>query len=491
MTFLQKCTQTIKEYRYPLIFNVVFAFIYVLPLLLTNVYYADDLRRAVNGVGWDYDGRYFSSFLMNKITAGGFISDYFPYSIIFSAIILSIGGYIISIILGLEKDRKYKLSSCILLINPFFLENLSYRWDTIPMSVSIVVLIIPFLFVSSRTLFVLSSIIGICITLFTYQASIVIYPLMAILILINHCIDDNKKTIESFILFICSFILGLIIYKLISLLFPTNFGGRDSIILFKENFLSNLIINSERAWELIRTAFSRYFKIVIVLSIFLCVISYIKYLISSKPIIQKGLIILLPLFAIILIPFIILILENVWIGPRILVGFSFLIYLMLIIINNLSQRIIPIISFLFIFISLPLMSAYASALKSQNSLEVYVSQKITQTVNMEDRILTFEGYLEFSPETYVAIDKFPIIKQLIRHNLVDNLSWGPKLFAKANNYMYFPQYVNNEKYEKIMENKNMLPVVDETYYYILRADSAIVLVDFNASKSKVERIVVD
>lgn len=135
-----------------------------------------------------------------------------------------------------------------------------------------------------------------------------------------------------------------------------------------------------------------------------------------------------------------------------------------------------------------LISSYANALKAQRNLETYVAQKIAETVNVENKQLIFNGVLEYNPETFVAIKKYPLLEHLIPSEMTDNMSRARIVFAKANSYMYFPHNVSFEEYTEIMKNKENIPIIDETYYYILRADSTRVIVDFTNSKSKTFKI---
>jgi len=487
-TFIQKLSSYldsfIKKYRFPLLFLISISLLYVFPILLANVYYVDDMRRSTTGVGWDYDGRIFATFLMKKLTGGGGISDFFPYSIIFSAILIALAGHIISCILGLEKNNKYKLSALILLINPFFLENLSYRWDSIPMAISVCSVIVPFLFLSRKYLFVLISIIGICISMLTYQTSIVIYPILVLLVIIKLCFSDkkDKQIFNLIIISFTSFCLALVFYKIIGLLFPIRTGGREEMILFNDNFLLLLENNIGKTFLFVKSAFSRYYSLLFLIILVISVIAYSKYLFSDRSILKKILIPFLFLFVVFFIVFPLLFLYTPVFMPRMMVGFSFVIYFILLLTNYLNSRLVTFISFLFLLVSLPLVSSYASGLKSQNNLEIFVAQNIARTVDVNNKTLAFYGQLEYSEEIHVALRKFPILNYLVPSNMKNQTMWGEKIFMKANNYMYTPNFLPSEEYADFISKRDEIPIIDETRYYILRADSRRVVVDFTKSR---------
>lgn len=475
----------VSKHKYSILLCGLFAFFYVFPLLIANVFFTDDMRRSLSGLGWKYDGRHFASFLMSKLTGGGRISDFFPYSTIFAAFIFALAGYIISFVLGLEKGAKLKFSTLILLINPFLLENLSYRWDAIPMALSVLTVVVPFLFISSFYRFTILSVIGLCLTLFMYQASVVIYPLMVLVMLVHYSI--SKKKLSDFLnllkLSVLSAVVALVLYKLLSIALPVlSIGERGLPIFFGKNFVSDFTQNAEGAWLLIKSAFSRYYTYVFILSVLLGLWGYMKFVIDKGFILNKVLIPICTFLILITIPAILLFLKDPWHVARILVGFPFLLYLLLMLIDNVSPKAVSIISVLFIFLALPLMSAYANALKSQNSLEVSVAQNIVQTVHVDGKLMAFDGKLQFSPETHVALEKFPLLEHIVPSYMNKNWMWGSMIFNRATNYMFDPQFVQGEEYFELIKMKEVLPAVDETYYYTLRADSTRIIVDFDDSR---------
>lgn len=482
---LARLRTIVTKHKYSIILCVLFAFFYVLPLLIANVYYTDDMRRSLTGLGWKYDGRHFASFMMSKLTGGGRISDFFPYSIIFSAVIFALTGYLISLILRLETKSRLKFSALIFLINPFLLENLSYRWDSLPMAISVCAVVVPFLFIDSWRRFSIASLIGITITMFTYQASVVVFPLLAVLILIKKCLDgdDLSKIGRLTLVMFCAFVLSLVVYKIVSVFLPVLSQGERGVTVFgAEKPFNELLRNTLLSWHLIKDGFSRYFTILAALSALLAIWAYIRFSKSSERFINKALILPLVVVVFILMPSVLLFLKDSWIVPRVLIGFPFIVYLLLLFIARWEQKIISVLSILFVFVSLPLISSYAGALKSQHSLEVSVVEKITQTIDVDNKTIVFNGELQYSPETYVALEKYPLLVRLVPSYLKDDWMWGEMVFNKATNYMYAPKFVYGEERRSLLEKMNSLPIVGETYYYTLRADSTSIVVDFQDAR---------
>ncbi|TWP30433.1 hypothetical protein ETU08_04880 [Apibacter muscae] len=241
-------------------FYTLFSLIYIFPLLLAleNYYYIDDLARSLWGFGWDHDGRILSTKVIQLISFGEKSIDLFPYSNILASLILALGGFFISEILKIEKNQKIKFSGLLLLTSPFMLENISYKWDSLPMSVSIISVIIPFLFINNYKKFIITSTLGLIICLFTYQASIVIYGLITFCLIISYSI--NKTEIKEIIYLLkftlISCILSFLLFKATILFLNIDYKNRDSTIFSSPDTFILLKNNTKNSFRLIKKAFN-------------------------------------------------------------------------------------------------------------------------------------------------------------------------------------------------------------------------------------------
>jgi len=115
----------------------VFFLIFYLPLALANVYYMDDNARALYGYTWSRSGRVFSTVLMNLLDLNSRnIVDIAPFGQM-----IGLGALTCSAVLLAKRitgERAPDLVSLCLygapiVVQPFFLENLSYKFDALPM----------------------------------------------------------------------------------------------------------------------------------------------------------------------------------------------------------------------------------------------------------------------------------------------------------------------------------------------------------------------
>ncbi len=116
------------SYQHYLIACVLF----VLPIVIANVYYIDDLGRAIDGyTGWGRDGRPMADVIMIALNLGKTLTDLAPLPLLISAALLAWCFY--------RYQQKFiggaGLAAFIVplsfLGNPFFVEVLSYRFDSL------------------------------------------------------------------------------------------------------------------------------------------------------------------------------------------------------------------------------------------------------------------------------------------------------------------------------------------------------------------------
>lgn len=111
--------------------------LFALPIFLVNVPYMDDNARVLYGYTWSRSGRIFSTFLMNTLgLRSRDVLDLAPLGQILGLLALSCSGALLAARL-LRGRRMDDLSVCLcalpLAVQPFFLENLSYKFDALPM----------------------------------------------------------------------------------------------------------------------------------------------------------------------------------------------------------------------------------------------------------------------------------------------------------------------------------------------------------------------
>ncbi|WP_161941996.1 glucosyltransferase domain-containing protein [Streptococcus suis] len=158
-------------------------------LLKANVYYNDDNWRFSGGSrGWDDWSRFFTERSSIYFFGGKFAVDVSPYSQILAVAILALVGILL---LGLLYKRKaFTIWEVVALVplglNPFFIVNLSYKFDAPFMAFSLLAAVFPLVFrFSGARWYVLACFLGSLLVMTSYQASFGIFPMLVILLLLR------------------------------------------------------------------------------------------------------------------------------------------------------------------------------------------------------------------------------------------------------------------------------------------------------------------
>jgi len=465
-----------------LIFLIVISTIYVYPLLLVDQLYSDDYLRYASGSGWSIDGRPLSTLIMQLLSGSKLIKNLAPTTLILAAIMISISGLFVSNILDLEKQNKYKISSFLLLTSPLMIENLLYKYDVFPMSLSFFLAIIPFQWKDTRKRFLVISTICILLLLLTYQASIVLYGLMAICLLIQQSLyQSHKEVLCKLFYYSLPICVGIFLMKFTSTLLNLDYSGRDKTIFSSENPFITLKNNIKEIYGLFHALIDTkhyYFFFIFLTGIFIFCI-YNLFIDKKIPIYNK-IIILLFCFAIptclISIP---LVLQKTYIVPRIFVGFSFILYCLLILLDRYALRFSNYVTLSYILIALPLMAATGNLLKEQSSFQEYVISDIINQTKTNEKAIIFNGELPFSKNNEITLNhnfilRFFYIKMLGNENFVIE-----EFFNKSTHHTTSCFFLKGEERQNVLNIKHSIPITHKTNYYYIRSNEEVVIVDFD------------
>lgn len=116
---------------------LIFTLIMAMPIIIANVYYSDDLSRAMSGVTyWGIDGRPLSDRLMVILNFNSHLSDLAPLPLILGCILLSSSFYMMHEKL-FNGENHFLFLPLAFFISPFLIEPLSYRFDSLTICASI------------------------------------------------------------------------------------------------------------------------------------------------------------------------------------------------------------------------------------------------------------------------------------------------------------------------------------------------------------------
>ncbi|AOB33158.1 hypothetical protein AKI39_24025 [Bordetella sp. H567] len=107
------------------------------PILHADRFYIDDLGRALHGyLGWTSDGRPLANLVVETMNLGAPISDLSPLPQLLALLLLAYLAVTVSSKFNIPGTWRAPLIVAPLVANPFFLENLSYKFDVLPMTLA-------------------------------------------------------------------------------------------------------------------------------------------------------------------------------------------------------------------------------------------------------------------------------------------------------------------------------------------------------------------
>jgi hypothetical protein len=254
--FSELCmSDTVKSNKWSIKRSILFlSVIYMLgisAIVRANYSYKADLGRAALGYkGWGNYRRILSNVLSTVIHMDNYLTDVSPLSQLISAIIIAFSGVVLLAVIyeRIHYSIMELLSIVPLFLNPYFLECISYKFDSPYMALSVFGSIFPLIYRNRKgSTYIGISILGTLIMCTTYQASSGIYPMLVILLALRMWSrkEDCKRIVRFCVDSIIGYCVGILIYKFF-IMTSTNEGAYVSNSLpkikdFIPNFCNNLI----------------------------------------------------------------------------------------------------------------------------------------------------------------------------------------------------------------------------------------------------------
>lgn len=175
----------------------------LLPLLRANFNYIDDLGRAYSGYDYFSFNRHISDLLSHFVHAGSFLADISPLTQLLAVGLLVAASLILIEQFGEEDGISLRqlLAAVPLGLSPYYLQCLSYKYDSPYMALSVLAAVAPLLF-RKKPWWLYAGSIAFCtlVLCMTYQASAGIFPMcVALLAWRQWCRKEPLKDTGVFI----------------------------------------------------------------------------------------------------------------------------------------------------------------------------------------------------------------------------------------------------------------------------------------------------
>ncbi|HFS5791007.1 TPA: glucosyltransferase domain-containing protein [Citrobacter werkmanii] len=461
--------------------------IYVMPIVLTNSYYIDDMTKSLTGMGWDHDGRLLATKLMQYISPGPDVVDVYPFGQMLASFLISLSAYIVLSSLTGRNDKTIFLASALFLGSPFLLENLSYRFDALIMAISILSVCLPFAFYKTRGIFFVASFIGVFLSLMTYQASATSYFVVFAIFLARDAISKSfVDMIINSVIVLLSFVLAYLAFKSSLNFFDINLNGRNSLIFEQSNPRELLYRNTEVAKRVTLTLFNGgylLFAAPVIASVVVAGLVILRRACSFRihvGFVRIAIIALLVIAVVACIPGANLLLSSPWWTARSMVGYSFFVLFLVSIplIAGLNDRVYRAVLVFAIIPSFTICAAYGSALHQQNEMtESIVSMTYPELSKYKDSDIVIDGKGPKSRRLLTIERNIPVVQFLVPVYMNNGWAWGINYFKRFE-MIGDGSFISGDKRLAILSEKCSYEKVQENKFYNLMKNGKVYVIDF-------------
>lgn len=202
------------NFKKTLFWGVALYLIALFALLRGDIYYLDDWGSASRETSWSHFSRYLATFILNDLSTLGKSSlDISPLLQILGVLFVVVSSMILIYLIRKKLDLLGIIASLPLDLSPYFLENLSYKFESITMSIALFLAILPFLFQAQRCIFSAVSVVCLILMFSCYQAANATYIILSLFF--AFFMQANLRGKARFLArCACNLIIASLIYKL-------------------------------------------------------------------------------------------------------------------------------------------------------------------------------------------------------------------------------------------------------------------------------------
>lgn len=417
------------RFQKPLIFLIIAYSVGVAAIALANYSYQDDLRRQLFGVSdWgDLWSRPLSDVLANVLFVNTYLFPISPYHLVICVLLLSISSLILAHAIAPNHAKsRYFLLACSLSLglNPYFLQNLSYKFDSVFMVLSLFLQILPFAFLGRTRGFVIATIIAIPASYSLYQASSGAFVIIAIFIVFRNYLSAMPlaRNLTLALVFGVSYLAGCGIYRFF--IYEPAYDYAFAVIASAKSLVPVSLGNIHTYLSMIWDDWSKTF--LFKLFVALCVLFVAKAtLTSAKPKLPSFILSIVALISMLCLSYgaYIILIKPIF-EPRAFVGLGVFMAIVAMWAMDFTSEIKAIVSgILAIALAHSLIvfaNHYGNALVFQREFDTLQTSMLLQDLNKiprsQDDIIVVEktSLYEFAPVVRGIGEHYPLILGLVR-----------------------------------------------------------------------------
>ena len=463
----------------------ILLFIYLLgisAIIRADFNYIDDMGRVAHGYKqWDVCSRYISYYLSGFIHGDNYLTDVSPLPQFLAVVLLVLSSVIvICLVSGKKEISLWQLIGIMPLgLSPYFLECISYKYDSVYMALSVFVAIIPLVFRNMKMwVYGVVSALGIIAVCTTYQAATGIFPMLVILLAVKDFREGKKlwNILQFLMLSVAGYGVGLIIFKLF-IMVPVDTYVSNGTPDIGELF-PTIIENFQTYFGHIRTDFKTewLFLMVVIMA------TYIWVMVRETKR-NKILTLIVTISALVLMCLLIFgiypVLSDPLFGPRAMYGVGVLLSFLATTVTSadkiyLGKTVCFLLSWYFFVFAF----TYGNALSVQSTYTDFRISQVLEDLNEMEIFVTDEkktvqisGTIGYSPILKNMPQDYKMLNRLVPITFRGDWYWGTEGFLK---YYGLKNCFRNSSIDLRTYD---LPVVKDTMYHTVKAKDNYVLIE--------------
>lgn len=470
----------LRKLKKPVLFLSTVYLLAFSSILRANFNYIDDMARVAMGYsGWNRESRFLSVYLAKLLHGDSYLADVSPLPQIVAILLLALSGAAVIRAVGGDKPASpWTLAAVLPLgLSPYFLECVSYKYDSPYMALSILISVAPLLLAERggwryRAAAALGS-LAMCTS---YQASSGVFPMLAVLLAFRwwNRGGDWRKSVRFLAESALCYGAGVLVFQ--AALLPLNTSyidvGLPPIRRMPAVFLGHL----KTYYSLVRSDFKKEWLLLALLLALLFLYTAVRG--SARravPALAGAAAALAAMLALAfgLYPF----LTTPIIAPRAMFGFGVLLALLGVSVAQAERcptpaKLVPLaLSWLFFTFSL----SYGNALYIQRE---YTDFRVTGVIQELNRLEAFNSESEKTVQIFGSIGLSPVLRNQpqdyqMLNRLVPVTFRGPGWYHGT---VGFDKYYGLKNVRTIYRTAEMdlstldLPVLSDTMYFTIRGD---------------------
>ncbi|MCM7137158.1 glucosyltransferase domain-containing protein [Enterobacter cloacae] len=480
----------LKKYKVHFLLSLAIAICFSSLIIADGRYYIDDYGRSISGyAAWTMNGRPLAEMFMITLNFGMPLPDLFPIPQVIAVIAFAIAMTIFSYKTSKEHVYCAVIAAAFIIASPTIISNLSYRYDSATMALSVLAATASSLLWYDRCIKnAVISFIVLLATLCLYQPSSNIFVLLSFYsYLISE--DDRRVTFINLMVKGIVFILANAFYfiTIVPMTISDDYNTTGSQLPEFHSVVDVIIRNTIAFSNIILDCLSHSGFVIVSLIALISTASlvmhiYKEHMNETYSVIQSMIRILFIPFAAFMIVGSMVLLKNPVFHPRVLVssGFALAVIVGICINSSSAFRGFAIaLSIALLVYLIGLFASFSNTQKAQENYESWIIQSIADDLASSQNVknLIIAGSPGYAPVSRISIEKYPIIKRTIRILINGSDPWG---MYQLRHFGINIKYPSTETRKEVLESycqseKKYRPTYDFSVY------RDIAVVDFTKS----------